>query len=395
MSKNFKRYRWIITGGLVVVLLTTFILTCINFLAKRNIKNEIMNNSSLVEVNDLTFKGLELMDSDLNDNIIFLSGEYHGIVEAVDMHLYLLKYFVKEADVKYILFEAGYTSAEFLNEYLESGDINILNYIMDSLRGTMAYTKEYYELIQNIYELNKSLPEDKKLQFVGIDIEHQPKVALKYIKSLVPNKEGREEIKEFISIIKTMGSGNYPEATKELVKIIKEDESLIKEYFGDDFFKLSLAIRNLSISNGQMNREEYMLSNFKEQYENLPEGRYFGQFGAYHIAKDGEIDINGYKPFAYYINNEYEKTKGKVVTITSNYVDNRGYSEISGETLDLYKYAIPKKFTGDKLNILYKLNKEESILVNRVLGEDKKVIDYYDYIILFSDVKEASTYKGN
>lgn len=391
MEKPLKKYKLII----IIILLITFSLTCINLLVKRNIKNKIISNSSLVDVNDLTFKGLELMDSDLEDNIIFLSGEYHGIVEAIDMHLYLLKYFVKEANVKYILFESGYTSAEFLNEYLKSGDINILKYIMDSLRGTMAHTKEYYELIQDIYEFNKSLPEDKKVQFVGIDIEHQPKVALKYIKSLVPNKEVGKEIKEFVSIIKTMRIGNYLEATKELTKLIKEDEPLIKEYFGDNFFKLSLAIRNLSISKGQMNREEYMINNFKEQYENLPEGKYFGQFGAYHIAKDGEFDINGYKPFAYYIYNEYERTKGKVITITSNYVDSKGYSEVSGKTLDLYKYAIPENFTDDKLNILYKLNKEESILVNKVLGEDKKVIDYYDYIILFNNFKQATKYDGN
>ena len=257
----------------------------------------------------------------------------------------------------------------------------------------MAYTNEYCELIQKVYEFNKTLPEDKKIQFVGVDIEHQSNVAIRYIKSLVPEKEVPKEIKDFISTIKIMGRANYLEATKELEKNIKENEKIIKEYFGDDFFKLSLSIRNLSVSNGQMNREEYILSNFKEQYENLPKGKYFGQFGSYHTAKQGEVDINGYKPFAYYLDKEYEDTKGRVMTINYDYINSKCYSGNAGEVYDLYSSTIPQIFPKNGSTMLFKLNNEGSIFTKEsIFVEEYPTTEYYDYIMMFSNSEAAVRY---
>lgn len=392
--KRTKRYKLMI-GILLVFIIGILLVPKVhfNYIGYKS-KKELFKSSSIIDINDLEFKGLSLIDSDLDENEIFFAGENHGSIKSIEMNMYLLKYFVEKGNIKYILYEDGYCTGEFLNNYLETGDEDILSFIQDDLRGTSSYTMEHYNLLKNIYDYNLSLPEDKKLKFVGVDIEHQPNVAIRYIKSLIPDKKIEDEnVKELVDIVKNIPKYDYNNAAKKAVEIINKNEEAIRAYFGEKFFNISLAVRNLSISYGQSTREKYIISNFIEQYENLPKGKWFGQFGGFHTQQEGVEDIDGYKPFASYLDNEYENTKGKVISIQYDYFNGKVYNPTGGNSYPASNIISPSFYSEDELTRLVKLNYEGSIFNKKNIWlDDVPQTDYFQYIIMFNNSEAANKY---
>ncbi|MBU3219561.1 hypothetical protein [Clostridium algidicarnis] len=225
-------------------------------------KKELYKMHSIIDVSNCTFEGLSLLNTDLHNNDIFLSGEKHGSVKSIQMNLYLLKYFVEKENIKYILYEGGYANAEYLNTYLDTGDEAIIEYLFYNSTNTLNYTMENYDLLKEIYEYNLTLPKYKKLKFVGIDLE-TPSVAIKYINSLIPDSMPNNEIvQEFIYSIKMISKGNYLTESKRSIELLNQGEKDIKEYFSENFFSLSFALKNLSISDNQLSRENMLIDNF-------------------------------------------------------------------------------------------------------------------------------------
>lgn len=389
-----KKLKFII--GIVVIFIIAIILTpkiYFNYVGFK-LEKELFKSSSIIDINDLEFRGLSLMDSDLDENEIFFAGENHGSVKSMEMNMYLLKYFVEKGNIKYILYEGGYCTGELLNNYLETGDENILTFIQDAFSGTSVYTMEHYNLLKDIYNYNLTLSEDKKLKFVGVDIEHQPNVAIRYIRSLIPGKEiNDEEVREFIDILKSIPKQNYNNILVDAIEIMNKNQEAIRAYFGEKFFNISLAIRNLSISNSQQVREKYIISNFIEQYEYLPKGKWFGQFGGFHTQQEGAYDVDGYKPFASYLDNEYENTKGKVISIQYDYLNGKVYNPGGVDPYPASNIISPNFYQDDEKTRLVKLNYEGSMFNKKDIWlNDVPQTDYFQYIIMFNNSEAANKY---
>lgn len=353
-------------------------------------RRELYKVKSKIDVTDNTFKGLELLQSDIDNNDIFLAGEAHGSIKSIDMNLYLLKYFIEKGDIKYILYEAGYAYAQYLNTYLDTGDESILEYLFEKSSGTMSYTMENYNLLKSIYEYNLTLEKDKKIMFVGIDKEN-PQVAIKYIKELLPDKEtDNTQVKKFNNIIYWLTKDNYVDESKKALELLRTSQKDIEEYWGIDYFHVEYLLNNLSESVGQLFREELLINNFKKLYEYLPKGKYFGQFGGAHT----NLRIIT-ESLASYLYNEYEYTKGKVISIDYKY--NNSYSYIPpglNEDSKLPEYLDSILFPKDRSTILIKLNYENSIYYEKdiFLNPNNPEIECYQYMILFSDSKAANKY---
>lgn len=353
-------------------------------------KRELYKVKSKIDVTDNTFKGLELLESDIDNNDIFLAGEAHGSIKSIDMNLYLLKYFIEKGDIKYILYESGYADSQYLNRYLDTGDESILEYLFEKSSGTMSYTMENYNLLKSIYEYNLTLEKDKKIMFVGIDKEN-PEVAIKYIKTLLPGKEtNNTKVKQFNNIVYWLTKNNYVDESKKALELIRTSQKDIEEYWGVDYFQIEYLLNNLSESVGQLFREELLINNFKKLYEYLPKGKYFGQFGGAHTNLNPVI-----KSLATYLQNEYEYTKDKVVSIDYKYNDSYSYIP-TGLNIDskLEEYIDPIFFPRDRSTILIKLNYENSIYYEKdiYLNQNNPEIKCYQYMILFSDSQAANHY---
>ena len=389
-----KRFILIPTTFIILILLfTPFIKEpLLNFF----IKNELNKNSITLDFNENKDEIINLFKDDIENNDIFLVGEIHSTSKSVKLNIDFLKFFVENADVKYILFEGGYTMGQLLNEFLISGDFKILDFIMSSLYGSLAYTQEQYDFFVELYEFNKTLPENKKLMFVGIDIEHQPNIALRYINSLLPNTKLPEDIKEYFELLNKTTVNNFLINTKKIAMGIKENENSFKEYLGDNFFDFSFSINNMSVSRpGLSQREPYLKSNFTTLYERLPKGKYFGQFGEMHVSKSGNMSKSDPVSLANFLNNEYDETKNKVISISlalnNSYVLNQNYV-VEGPINNLPASFFPE----DGLTKLVKLNYENSPFSKyKLLVKEAPTTEYYEYLLLISDSPACTKYYKN
>lgn len=298
------------------------------------------------------FQELKAIEEDLSKYEVYLTGEVHGVDLSYEAQKYITKYLVETQGVKYILLENSTSIAELLNQYLKTGDEELLKKVMLNYEGSPDYNQGLNDLYKFYYEYNKQLPEAKKLTFVGIDIEHNMKVACLYINNLVKDLgDPPQEIQAMIQRATAYGNYYNNAFLKELQQSVEENEKYYEEYLGEDFFSFKMSVENLIPSYSDDEREQFIVDNFKAFYEKLPKGKYFGQFGALHVIKKERTDFSGLKDkvdtFANSINKYYEPVKGKVYSMIYEY----GTNEYSGKE--------PKKeirmYTPEEDEIVYKV----------------------------------------
>ena len=89
-----------------------------------------------------------------------------------------------------------------LNDHSSKADI------IDTDKGTSGGNNEGYKFLQDLYEFNKTLPEDKKLTYLGVDIEHQTNLAIGYLGDIPLRNDIYENVKELIENFQQKKSNN-------------------------------------------------------------------------------------------------------------------------------------------------------------------------------------------
>jgi len=333
-----KKYILIFMGLLVV---SALIVTYIYYLHPRSSVcaisksegNEIVSylkqNSSDINLDDDTFKSLTLLDSDAENNTVFLSGETHAIAKNEALQLYFLRYFNQRHGVKYLLTEQGYAVSQLINQYLSTGDESILKDIYRQLEGTAAWNKEQYDFWIALRRYNDTLPPERKITVVGIDIEHQPVTAFKYLYSLLPPDRAPEDIAANIEELRK--SYNNPAIRTLAVGLQKDNRNYAKEYqkyLGEKYFDFSFVVDNIvnrnkcyaSSDHFAKLREECIRNNAVRIYKHFPAGKYYGEWGLEHTylsdhgGQMAELDC-----LATFLNKKFAPTKGRVISIAYFY----------------------------------------------------------------------------
>lgn len=268
----------------------------------------IVHNYAQIDLSGNTdFDSFSLLDNYLQDNEVFFTGEGHGVAINPKLSVGFLKYFNEKAGVRYYLSEMPYSAAMFLNEYLKTGDETILKKLYKPLKGTFEWNKQYYEKWKDIYAYNLTLPENRKISVVGIDVEHQLENALWGLYSLLPDKEPSASIKSMIeelkAVYKAIGEVNNDVKLNDILKLSEDlKESIVQyrnefeAYLGNSLFDFQIISENMLNSNeayAALNdkdmdgfneiRDKSMYENFISIYSRLPKGKYYGQFGSSHI----------------------------------------------------------------------------------------------------------------
>lgn len=376
------------------------------------VKEYLKDNYMVVNLeNENEFSDLSIIENDLKDREIFLTGEQHGIKANATLSMKFLRYFKEKVDFKYYLCELPYSDGYFLNKFLESGDIKILENMYKPLKGTFYWTKESYEHWKKVYEFNKTLPEDRKIQVIGIDIEHQPENALRYMISVLPKKEVPAEIaskiKELNDIYNSVAEGisNYKLIvfSEDLRGDMQEKESIYKQYLGENLFGFKLVNDNIlyrneaySANGNDFNkvRDKRIYENLMHVYETLPKAKYYGQWGLNHIFQKEQ---SGVKWMAAAMNEKDSVLENKVLSIAYIYRDcevmtrnpDNTYSKSSTSGYDINGFSLYSK----KNCTIFKLNNESSPFSRNLIWQiyDKPssgvTTDYYQYIVLIEDSK--------
>ncbi|GAA0117268.1 erythromycin esterase family protein [Clostridium senegalense] len=382
---------------------------------KREIVQEYLKkNYSSVDLEDENeFKDLAIMNSDIEGKEIFFTAELHGTKANEQLNMKFLKYFKEKTDFKYYLCEHSYSDAYFINKYLETGDIKILEDIYKPLKGTFAWNKDSYNHFKKLYEYNNTLPKESRIQVVGVDIEHQPINAYKFLVDVLPDKEAPKEIKSVIDTIKNKfnDSGEFDktfaQCSNELQKNIEKNENTYKEYLGENFTGFNLVNLNVLNSVEAYKHEDYVdwnntrdnmiYKNFQILQNELPKGKYYGQWGLDHTFQSKEKDIMW---FAAYLNSDDSIFKDKILTVIYNYdnCDMMGITDTMEYTTNELNIMYPQiKETNDLLDSnlnIYKLTSENSPFSETPMyytfnGEEieANMLDFFQYIVCIRDSK--------
>lgn len=390
------------------------------------LREYLKHNYSAIDIsNDNEFDDLNIMDSDVEDKEIFFTAEIHGVKANEELNMKFLKYFKEKADFKYLLCENSYSNAYFIKKYLDTGDIKILEEIYKPLKGTFAWNKEGYNFWKELYEYNSSLPEGKTIHPIGVDIEHQPVNAYRFLVEVLPEKEIPIEIIEKIDKVKetfkdmktysSLRTLEYEQCSRELQKDMEDKKNIYQEYLGENFIGFKLvntnvlnAIEAYKHNGDQVDwnnvRDRMIYENFQVIQEELPEGKYYGQWGLNHTFQTKEKDMMW---FAAYLNGEDSKFKNKVLTIVYNYDDCEQMTKTRNGKYGTDKISIifpeikeANDLIGGDLNI-YKLNGEDSLFSHiqmyyTLTGEklEENILDFFQYIVYIRNSKATRPLEG-
>ena len=129
----------------------------------------------------------ELMESDLKKNDLILVGEIHGFHEPIVFDVDFFKYLHKNHGVRHYVVELDFVQAALLNDYLVSGDQEILKTVLKKWvvvqgRNNQDYFDKYIAL-QKFYA---NLPQDEKFSFIGIDRIQDYNLVTEYLENFPP-----------------------------------------------------------------------------------------------------------------------------------------------------------------------------------------------------------------
>lgn len=144
--------------------------------------------------NDKDFKGFDLIDPGTSK--LFVLGEHwHNIRSVPKATLKLLQYLHEEANVKILAIEHGKSVAFMINEYLKSGDQEILENIT---RNTMFWGQENRAFLKDLREFNQNLPKNDRIIVKSIDIEYKQESAIYMINDFIGDKSIPDELKSTV-----------------------------------------------------------------------------------------------------------------------------------------------------------------------------------------------------
>ncbi|MTI70719.1 MAG: erythromycin esterase family protein [Firmicutes bacterium] len=393
---------------LISLLIITLITGCSIDTTKKVSKEEdiysyLKNNHSLIDVDSNDFTDLNMINTD--GKKIILTGENHGVKGNVKLRKKFLKYFKEKTDFKYYLCEISFSTAYFINKYLETGNEDILKKVYAPLKGTYEWNKDNYNHWIKLFKYNKTLPKDRKIKVVGIDIEHQPINAFRYMYSVLPKKKAPGKINKILNEFNDILSGKkkldnegLKEFCERLNNDIEKNKDVYKDYLKDDYFGFNLVNKNIIYryevyESNKFNvlRDEKMYENFKKVYNNLNDGKYFGQWGLNHIFQENQMDVNW---LATFIDND-DRFKNKVLSIAYVYDDSiymekrNGYST---EKIDTFNsnmdFGFIKNFTLLKLNSKGSPFKQRNIwpFSHTEKGENPTT-EYFQYLVVVKNAK--------
>ncbi len=288
---------------------------------------------------------------------VYLVGENHGIADNARLKLYLLKYLVRNDNVKYLLLEAGYYDSLRFNRFLESGHIELLDEIFASYQGYYSGMEEEYNFWKHLYEFSAGLPAERKIKVIGIDSISGVRKSLDYIVGLIREcGDPPEDIKNVIDCVVQLQSiyreehiSTESDITGIWLAFMSSLRTCQGQYAGylgvhfSDFLKVSSDMftrikRGMSVTKSREIRENYMFTRTAEEIRaNDSRYNYFGQFGNSHVGSP----FNIIEPFANRLNDsDVSPVRNSVVRICCIYNDCDELLE-SGNRFKIKKISYP------------------------------------------------------
>ena len=350
------------------------------------------------EALDLSGGGAHLAARLIDPNrLIFLLGESHGIALSEDLDLAMLQYLHKAAGVRIYLAEISYAEGCLLNRYLDNGDEQLLDFVMNQFEGSIAWTKERKAFYQNFRRWNLALPPGQRVRFAGVDIEHQRNVALRFLRELAkqPDHAAPTAIAEVVGKLQGLGDandGNLPNVAADLDAALKAHHAEFAEFLSRRLFDFELVTENLvkaleyykdhdSQKSNEL-REQVMYDTFLKLYPQFGGAKCYGRWGSAHIFQRA---LDRGETFAMMVNRPGSPVAGEVASILMIYQDTQalqmpGYRVQNADSPA--EWIAP--FAGAAIAplTLFRLAGIDALGPNPLVKGDGKATDFVQYAVL-------------
>jgi len=189
-----------------------------------NEKSYIGKNSSNIDfTNYEDYSALEIFDDSIKDKKIILTNEEIGIKENAQIQYKFISYLMDTWKLKYFLVDVGYAEAAIINEYLQTGDEALLESYNNSSMGYAFIGDSKQDMLKKLYLKNSQLPDNKKLNIMGIGINESFQSVDLYFKRIISRnpdltEKQIENINNFLENLKS----------EEIITNISNDEELEK-----------------------------------------------------------------------------------------------------------------------------------------------------------------------
>lgn len=189
-----------------------------------NEKSYIGKNSSNIDfTNYEDYSALEIFDDSVKDKKIVLTNEEIGIKENAQIQYKFISYLMDTWKLKYFLVDVGYAEAAIINEYLQTGDEALLESYNNSSMGYAFIGDSKQEMLKKLYLKNSQLPDNKKLNIMGIGINESFQSVDLYFKRIISRNPDLtdKQIENINNILENLKS-------EEIITNISNDEELEK-----------------------------------------------------------------------------------------------------------------------------------------------------------------------
>ncbi|MDD2282972.1 MAG: hypothetical protein PHS56_03670 [Eubacteriales bacterium] len=353
---------------------------------------------------DLENMDLSLLGEDLNCQVFLSGAQWHGTTFNYDLHYALVTALQQQADVKYMLLDSGYATAQLYNEYLQTGNPDLLRMAMDGIRFSNSSSDEHRLLWVKLHEYNQGLSPEEKIVVIGVDVEYQIGTAISYLNYISDNQLGNYyPVTGYLGDPKTLG-----QYVTTLSTAYQEDPALFKSIFADNLLHFEETVENLADTvsahlspDFYADREKIIYNNFLAAYNNDPQGKFFGHFTMEHIyqrqVKSGNL-ANADR-LGMLLVQEDSPVRDRVVSIAAFYHQ----SEFRFYYGRYENYRVFNSFIVDPLPLintapadytLYRLEGEDSpftwdkyTVINPTGGV---TTDYYQYLLIIQNSQPTS-----
>ncbi|WP_346884791.1 hypothetical protein [Clostridium sp. UBA4395] len=257
-----------------------------------NEKSYIGKNSSTIDfTNYEDYSGLGIFDSSIKDKKIILTNEEGGIKENEQIQYKFISYLMDTWKLKYFLVDAGYAEAAIINEYLQTGDEALLESYNNSSMGYAFIGDSTVDMFKRLYLKNSQLPDNKKLNIVGIGIRESYEFIDLYFKRIINRnpdltEKQIENINNFLENLKSEETitniSNDEDLEKRNEIILKHidnfysdinvNEEEYKEALNDDLNNIKIVLDNMK------NLQEIMKTYYQDDSNNTNGNEKYSQY---------------------------------------------------------------------------------------------------------------------
>lgn len=285
-----------------------------------NAQSLALGKSINISNND-SFAGFEMLDTNIQNCRLILSGENHSYTNTnISVKTKLFRYLVKNKGVKHLLIEQGYSLGQMLNIYMTTGDTLIMNKL------EKCTDISFFRFYKNLRSFYVTLPDSQKFTIQCIDVERFFHRAVNYMEYLLPkdkavpedlsldieslhsleayiNRERADNYrstKEEPAGLDPNADFNYESYTQEektlnlLMRSFDSLNSIYRNYLGVNYDEYARVLKSLkekayyeSLQNASQQvvfREQFIYKSFEKVANAHPNDKFYGQFGRCHVT---------------------------------------------------------------------------------------------------------------